>query len=320
MKKRCLTGLLAGLMLLSVAGCGASSSKSAAQENAASAPMATADEAKMEEAVEMEMAAGATITSENGIEAIQETGRKLIKTVYLDMQTKEFDAVMEGITAKVSELGGYIENSSISGSSYYYQSTRHASFVLRVPSKSLDEFVSVVNELGNVTHKEESVDDVTLRYVDTESRKKALEVEQERLLELLAKAENMEDLLAIESKLSEVRYELENYGSQLRMLDNQIDYSTVHLAVNEVERITEVKERTFFEEISDRFNDSLYDVRRGFRRFAINFIGNLPVIAVWVVIIAVAVLILKKIFKGRHKEKKERKFRFGKKNTPDDQA
>ena len=120
MKKRCLTGLLAGLMLLSVAGCGASSSKSAAQETAASAPrapMATADEAKMEEAVEMEMAAGATITSENGIEAIQETGRKLIKTVYLDMQTKEFDAVMEGITAKVSELGGYIENSSISGSS-----------------------------------------------------------------------------------------------------------------------------------------------------------------------------------------------------------
>lgn len=273
-----------------------------------------------EEAAETEMAMGAMITSENGIEAVAETSRKLVKTVYLDMQTKEFDAVMEGITSKVNEIGGYIENSSISGSSYYYESTRYASFVLRVPSTHLDEFVSVVNELGNVTHKEESVDDVTLQYVDTQSRKKALEVEQERLLELLAQAENMEDLLAIESKLSEVRYELENYGSQLRMLDNQIDYSTVHLAVNEVERITETKERTFTEEISDRFNDSLYDVGRGLRSFTVWFIGSLPVLVVWAVIIALMIFVIKKIFFGEKREKKERKFRFRKKNKPEDQA
>lgn len=89
----------------------------------------------------------------------------------------------------------------------------------------------MVSEIGNVTQKNESVEDVTLQYVDVESRKKALETEQERLMELLSSAENMEDLLAIESKLSEVRYELENYGSQLRMLDNQIDYSTVNVDV-----------------------------------------------------------------------------------------
>lgn len=319
MKKRCLTGLLAGLMLLSVAGCGASSKESAAvAETMASEPMA-ADMAMSEEAYEAEMAGGSVVTSENGIESVAETSRKLIKTVWLDMQTKEFDAVMEGITSKVNEIGGYIENSSISGSSYYYQSARYATFTLRVPSASLDDFIGVVNELGNVTHKEESVEDVTLQYVDTESRKKALEVEQERLLELLSQAGNMEDLLAIESKLSEVRYQLENYGSQLRMLDNQIDYSTVHLSVNEVERITEVKERTFFEEISDRFNDSLYDVGRGFRSFTIWFVGSLPVLAVWAVIIALIVLVLKKVFSGRHREKKERRFRIGKKKNPEDQ-
>ena len=65
----------------------------------------------------------------------------------------------------------------------------------------------MVSEIGNVTQKNESVEDVTLQYVDVESRKKALETEQERLMELLSSAENMEDLLAIESKLSEVRYE-----------------------------------------------------------------------------------------------------------------
>ena len=56
------------------------------------------------------------------------------------------------------------------------------------------------------------MDDVTLRYVDVDSHKKALETEQERLLALLEKAENVEDIITIENRLSDVRYELENYG------------------------------------------------------------------------------------------------------------
>ncbi len=324
MKKKCLTGLLAGLMLLSVVGCGSSSKFESAMgtadyavaENAAAEPMEEAAEVEMNSMAGEEMG---MITSDNGIESVSESNRKLIKTVYLNMQTKEFDSVLEGLTAKVGELGGYIENSSINGSSYYYETTRYASFTLRIPSTNLDEFVNVVGELGNVTQKDESVEDVTLEYVDTESRKKALEVEQERLLELLAQAENMEDLLAIESKLSEVRYQLENYGSQLRLLDNQINYSTVHLDVHEVERITETKERTFFEEISDRFNDSLYDVGRGLRSFTIGFIGSLPVLAVWAVILAVFVVILRKLLSGKKREKTERKFRFGRKGQSEEQ-
>ena len=114
---------------------------------------------------------------------------------------------------------------------------------------------------------------------------------------------NMEDLLAIESKLSEVRYELENYGSQLRMLDNQIDYSTVNVDVDEVERITETGEKSFFAEIKDRFGDSLYQVGRGIRSFVIGFLGFLPIIFVWVVIAAVVVIVVRSIRKKRKKKK-----------------
>lgn len=318
MKKRCLTCILAGLMLLSVAGCGSSGKEFTASGTSADMALAEAPAAMEEASVEEEMGYDSgDVTSDNGIEPVAETGRKLIKTVYLTMQTKEFDEVLEGVSARVKEMGGYIENSSISGSSYYYESTRYASYTFRIPSDRLDEFVTVVGELGNVTQKNESVSDVTLQYVDTESRKKALETEQQRLLELLEQAENMEDLLAIESKLSEVRYELENYGSQLRLLDNQIDYSTVHLDIQEVERITETKERTFTEEIADRFQDSLYVVGRGIRGFVIGFIGSLPILAVWAVIITVIVLVVRKIFSGR-KEKKDRK-RFGRKEDKTDE-
>ena len=167
--------------------------------------------------------------------------------------------------------------------------------------------MTVVSGLGNVTQKNESVEDVTLQYVDVESRKKALETEQDRLLELLSQAENMEDLLAIESKLSDVRYELESYGSQLRMLDNQIDYSTVNVDVDEVERVTDTGEKSFFGEIKDRFGDSLYTVGRDIREFVIVVLGSLPILMVWAVIIVIVVLAVRKIRKGRKQKKEEKK-------------
>ena len=74
----------------------------------------------------------------------------------------------------------------MSGHSYYYNNTRYASYTIRIPTAELNQFVDVVSEIGNVTQKNESVEDVTLQYVDVESRKKALETEQERLMELLS--------------------------------------------------------------------------------------------------------------------------------------
>ncbi|MBS6398010.1 MAG: DUF4349 domain-containing protein [Clostridiales bacterium] len=301
MKKRYLAMVMAGLMMLLAAGCGGSSKSTA--------DMSVTEEAVTEMAAEAPaevMEESGAVQSGNGIQPVSETGRKLIKTVNLELQTKEFDSLIEGLVKKAEEMNGYIEGSSIWGSSYYYESTRSADYTIRVPSDRLDEFVDVVSGLGNVTYKNEDVQDVTLQYVDVESHKKALEIEQERLLELLEQAESLEDLLTIESRLSEVRYELENYGSQLRLLDNQIDYSTVHVTVTEVERITETKERTFFQEISDRFNDSLYVVGRGLRGFVVGFLGSLPILMVWAVVIGAVVLILRKAFGGK-REKKERK-------------
>ena len=315
MKKRVLAFLLAGMMVLA-AGCGSKSmmtTKNAVSESSAAMDTAYAgsqyDASMTEDAYEEEAAmdSGSGVTSENGLESTVENGRKLIRTIYLSLQTTEFDSVLSDLSAKTTELGGYIENSSISGNSYYYQSTRYASYTIRIPSDQLDQFVDIVGELGNVTQKNESVEDVTLQYVDVESRKKALETEQERLLELLSQAENMEDLLAIESKLSDVRYELENYGSQLRMLDNQIDYSTVNVDVDEVERVTDTGEKSFFGEIKDRFGDSLYTVGRDMRGFVIVVLGSLPILIVWAVIIIVVVLVVKKIRKRRKQKKEEKK-------------
>ncbi len=299
---------ITGLLLLAVTGCGGMGAKNMsggiAQDSFAVAEE-TMDAAMPAEAKEMEYAAsemdaGGALTSEQGINQMVQNGRKLIRTVRLEMQTKEFDALVDGLVKKVQEMDGYIESSAMWGSSYYNNSTRSSEYTVRVPADRLNEFIDVVGDLGNVTYKNESVEDVTLQYVDVESRKKALETEQERLLELLEQAENLEDLLAIESRLSEVRYELENYGSQKRLLDNQIDYSTVYLTVTEVERITETGKKTFFEEIAERFGDSLYVVGTGFREFVIVLVGSLPVLVVWALVIVLIVLAVRRtVFKKK---------------------
>ena len=164
----------------------------------------------------------------------------------------------------------------------------------------------MVSELGNVTQKNESVEDVTLRYIDVESHKKALETEQERLLELLSKAENMEEILTIESKLSDIRYEIENYESQLKTMDNQIDYSTVSVYIDEVERVTDTGEKGFFEEIKERFGNSLYIVARGIRGLVIGILGSLPILIVCGGVIAVVVIVVRKILKKRNVRKEDR--------------
>ncbi len=300
-----LTILLAVTML--TAGCGGSS-----KETAASAPMAmdmaVAEEAAVEEYYSEEMveaeAAGATITSGSEVSGVAQVSRKLIRTFDINIETKEFDTVLSGIQTKVQELGGYIEQSSLDGGSAYYSSyNRYSNMTARIPSDKLDQFVENVKESANVTYISESTEDITLKYVDTESRKIALETERDRLLELLEKAETVEDIITIEGRLSEVRYQLESYASQLRTYDNQVDYSTVHINIREVQRETKVEPKTFWEEVVDEFGDSIYDLGRGFRDFAIWFLGSSPFIVLWAVIIAVVVFVLR--FVGKKKRLKK---------------
>ncbi len=302
MKRKVEAFFIAVMLVMMTAGCG-NSSKMAVEERAT---VSSGAELDGEYSWDTDETADTGVTSENGLEAQVENGRKLIRTVSLSLETKKFDSVLTNLSTKTTELGGYIETSSVNGNSYSHHSTRYASYVIRIPANKLNEFVEVVSELGNVTQKNESVEDVTLRYIDVESHKKALETEQERLLELLSKAENMEEILTIESKLSDIRYEIENYESQLKTMDNQIDYSTVSVYVDEVERVTDTGEKGFFEEIKERFGNSLYVVARGIRGLVIGILGSLPILIVCGGVIAVVVIVVRKILKKRNMRKEDR--------------
>lgn len=167
--------------------------------------------------------------------------RKLIRTVSLQVETDAFDVLLSGINAKLTELGGYVETSDVSGTSLSYYGDpmpKHASLTVRIPDDKLSVFIITVENSGNVTNKSETTEDVTLKYSDVESRKKSLEIEQERIWTFLEKAETIDTVIMLEQRLSDIRYELEAMESQLRLYDNQVSYSTVHLNINEVTKFT----------------------------------------------------------------------------------
>lgn len=218
------------------------------------------------------------------------TNRKLIRTISLNLETEEYDVLLDGISERIAACGGYVE--SMNADTRYSSDSRYATMMIRVPANRLDEFVTSVSGISNVVQRSERTEDVTLSYVDLQSHATALRTEQERLISLLAEAENLTEILEIEDRLTDVRYELEYMESQLRTYDNLVEYATVNLSVSEVKKLTQTVEKGFWEKIGDGFTDSLNDVWEGLKSFFSFLIIAVPYLLVIAVIVGVILLVI----------------------------
>lgn len=318
-RKQALVYLTAAMLLLG--GCGSSAGSAEKYENTMVMEEAAADAGGGFYEVGDAAAEGASGTdgSVPADKAAEQQSRKLIRDVDMSVETAEFDDFLKTVTARTKEYGGYIEGSNVYNGSYTsdYRS-RSADITARIPSKRLDEFIDGISAQANVMSKSESVRDVTLEYVDLESHKKALLAEQESLLLMLEKAETVEDIIAINQQLTDVRYQIESMESQLRTYDNQIDYSTVWLSVSETTYYEPYEEKGAWERISSGFSENVHRVGRFFKNFGIEFVIALPVIVPAALVIAAAVLLFRwmLIRSEKKQEKRRESMRAQRKNVP----
>ena len=226
------------------------------------------------------------------------TEQKLIKTVNMSAETTEFDTLVADVRAKTESAGGYVENSDVGGD-YGMDMTRYAYFVLRIPADKLDDFVGEVKNASNVRTFGESTEDVTLQYTDLDTHIKALREELNALFSMMEQATSMKDILAIQSQITDVRYEIESYESQLRVYDNQVTYSTVYLDLYEVNRESSTAGTTFGERVKAKFNDNLYQMGQGFQNFMVGLLGGLPILLPIIIICVVVIVVLRKFWKKR---------------------
>ncbi len=294
--KRTLAIIICAMLAISLGACGAKSDNAAGEsaainQNADYFSYSSAEDISDEKYFVNADSATGEAPSQNT------QNEKIIKTVELSVETKEYEAYISALGSSVSAAGGYVETSTANlGNNSRYN--RYATFTVRIPAANLEAFLSAAGEKGIITSKTENQQNVTLEYVDLESRIEAYKTEKATLTGLLEKAASLENVLAIQERLSEVNYQIETYTSQLKVLENRVSYSTVTLRINEVERVTEAKP-TLWSRIKNRFLSNLDNLVDWVKDGVVAIVGGLPVIIPLGAAIFVAILIIRKIIRKR---------------------
>ena len=293
MKRRLFALTLALLLVLSLAACGGSKSA----EFTAEAP--AADMAYPMAPTEAEEYLGFDSGSTASCGVAYPAGQKLIRTAQMNLETTDFEKAVQGLTDLTEQMGGYFESSSVGKRS----NGRWADYTVRVPAAKYQAFLDQAGELCHETWRDTQQEDISERYYDTQGRLKTQQIKLERLQTLLAKAEAMEDIIPIESAISETEQMIDDLSGTLRHYDGQVDYASVCITLNEVYKLSSV------EEVPDSFMSRL---GKAFSGGWANFTDGLENLAValaygwmWLLILVVVVVAVVRVLRKRRRKAKK---------------
>jgi len=333
MKIRVLKSVLAGACAaVLLVGCGSSYANSstgdqmyegaaADYEEAKEEAYATADTYDADEAVGA--AGGGTandISQKNEEAGTDESGslaeQKLIYTADITIQTQTFQDTFSAVKDAISKVGGFVESESTTDSAWnwYYSDYRKSSGTLRsyitvrVPSSKYREFLGLLEGTdGKITSRSEYVQNITKRYNDQSILIESLEKQESRLMEMMDKAETIEDMITIESRLSEVQTQLNQARNTLAGYDTDVNYSTINVAIEEVLQYSSQKvQQTFIERLGNTFTRSWRDFGEFMQDLILAIVYLLPVIIVVIIILVILRPFFSK-WNARRKEKKAAK-------------
>ena len=308
---------MALLMLLTLCACGSKAYSAASgdyyEAAPAEAPAAAYDAAMTEEAYYgYEGAEYEAIAANSGLasgETANPTGtdpqpgdintEKIIYSASVTVETTEFEETLKGLEEMVSRYGGFIESSSVSGNNYYSTASgksgnRYASYTIRVPGSCFSEVMSTLACLGNVPYSYTYTENVTAQYYDTKSRLEAYQAQQDSLIAMMEKAETVEDLITIENALVEVRYKIDSLQSSLTNWDRKVNFSTINLEINEVNKYTPEAKESYGQRLVRALSRGMESVGSFFSNLLVGLLEALPSLIVLAVLAVIVVVIVKK--------------------------
>jgi hypothetical protein len=269
----------------------------AAATQAAAAPTTSEEKSMADKGVERNAASADQnlLKTDNLAQQPAET-RKIIYTANMVVETREFDKSVGTVKAVINKYGGYVENSQANGVSETTAATvgRTTVIALRMPIEKYDTAMGELQAIGNVLSKNESTEDVSRQYVDTEARNKTLTMQRDKLYDLLAKADTMENIIALQNEISRLTVEIEQMTAQLNFWNDKVSYSTITVELHELVTPKSVKpaDPDLGSRISGAFYDTINSMKKGLESFAVVFIGFLPWLAIILVVAGVLAAVL----------------------------
>lgn len=206
------------------------------------------------------------------------SSEKMVYYSTVSMETSEFTKASNALHRMIETYHGIIANENVYdlGSNY-----SRLNMTVRVPQENYNAFLDGLSADYHVVSVSNRVDNMTEAYYDNENRLKAYRVQEERLLQLLAKADTVSDMLEIEARLCDVQYEIESLTNTQRKIDNDVKYATFTLNLSEVVEFTDPAPRTFGDRLSDAFKASV----SAFRAFAEGLLFALIFVAPYLIIL-----------------------------------
>ncbi len=236
------------------------------------------------------MARGADTEAAALVPAVTE--KKIIRTASMTIATQTFEDSLNTLRSACENQGGWIESSSenVNNST----GLRTAYLTLRIPQSALDAYLAGTEELGRITARSESAQDVTESYQDTAARLETQKALMARLQALITESGDLSDLLALESQIADTQYQIDRLQSSLNSTDRQVTYSTVNVTLKE-EKTVELTDTTV--SLGDRIKSAIVTGVNALESFladmVVFLVAALPFIAI-VAVVAIVVWLIKR--------------------------
>jgi len=171
--------------------------------------------------------------------AVPPDQRLIIRSLGIRIQVDDVEPAVAAVRDEVEGANGIVTGVQVSTDEdipiYRYEATGPLAdgsplrgFVIaRIPPENLDDFIDAVSDLGAVLRQAEDESDVTQEHIDISARLDNLKAQEQRLRDFFERAENVEEMLAIEKELGRVRGDIESLTAQLEYLERQASMATV---------------------------------------------------------------------------------------------
>ena len=242
-------------------------------------------------------------TNDNTAKDETSDSRKMIKTYNLSLETKLFNDDCTFIVTEAEKLGGYVSSSSVSGNtmSSDKKSSRLARYTVRIPADQADTYVALLSERCNVYSFNLSTEDITERYYGIQSKLDSLLIQEQKLNEMLGKANNLSEMITLDDKLTEVRTQINELNYMLQNMDKSVEYSYFHINLTEVGEY-QSEEKTYGQKLWQSFIGSLGAF--------VNVLGNLLIDLIWIapfaIFIAAIIVTVRTIARCKKKKQKNK--------------
>lgn len=243
------------------------------------------------------------------------SNRKIVYTGNISLQTLEYDASAKSIHDRITGCGGFIESEYTRNEDpYWYYRDRSGSaakrtrrtlnVTARIPADKFEAFMEDLKNDGQVISTSVNAQNISVSYATHDASRKALEIEQERLLTMMDKAQTIEEMIAVEKRLTEVERELGNEKTTLSAMDRDVNFSTVDIQLEEVFEYSEtVVEVTYGERLKRAFGNAIEGFTDFWKGVLLFIVGSFPFLIMW----GILIFVLVKIVRRSHRRRMEKR-------------